>query len=44
MIIIKDCGFNWYNRASFEKEGGAKDHWFVGYTFQLVGAIWLGYD
>ena len=24
--------------------GGAKDHWFVGYTPQLVGAIWLGYD
>jgi penicillin-binding protein 2A len=28
----------------FEKEGGAKDHWFIGYTPQLVGAIWLGYD
>jgi penicillin-binding protein 2A len=23
---------------------GAKDHWFVGYTPQLVGAVWLGYD
>jgi len=23
---------------------GAKDHWFVGYTPDLVGAIWLGYD
>ena len=26
------------------EEGGSKDHWFVGYTSQLVGAIWLGYD
>jgi penicillin-binding protein 2A len=23
---------------------GAKDQWFVGYTNNLVGAIWLGYD
>jgi penicillin-binding protein 2A len=23
---------------------GAKDHWFVGYTPELVGAVWLGYD
>lgn len=28
----------------FASSGGAKDHWFVGYTPQLVGAIWLGYD
>ncbi|WP_337098324.1 transglycosylase domain-containing protein [Paenibacillus sp. YIM B09110] len=25
-------------------EQGAKDNWFVGYTPQLVGAVWLGYD
>ncbi|MDQ0112077.1 transglycosylase domain-containing protein [Paenibacillus harenae] len=25
-------------------ETGAKDNWFVGYTPQLVGAVWLGYD
>ncbi len=24
--------------------GGAKDSWFVGYTPDLVGAIWVGYD
>jgi len=24
--------------------GGAKDAWFVGYTPELVGAVWLGYD
>ncbi|RJE87007.1 PBP1A family penicillin-binding protein [Paenibacillus sp. 1011MAR3C5] len=24
--------------------GGARDNWFVGYTPQLVGAVWLGYD
>ncbi|WP_168123151.1 PBP1A family penicillin-binding protein [Paenibacillus sp. HB172176] len=23
---------------------GIKDNWFVGYTPQLVGAVWLGYD
>jgi len=23
---------------------GAKDHWFVGYTPQIAGAVWLGYD
>ncbi|WP_424767158.1 transglycosylase domain-containing protein [Paenibacillus sp. sgz302251] len=23
---------------------GAKDNWFVGYTPQLVSAVWLGYD
>nr|WP_263328629.1 PBP1A family penicillin-binding protein [Neobacillus sp. Marseille-Q6967] len=23
---------------------GTKDHWFVGYTPDIVGAIWLGYD
>lgn len=23
---------------------GAKDNWFAGYTPQLVGAVWLGYD
>ena len=23
---------------------GAKDSWFVGYTPDLVGAIWVGYD
>lgn len=28
----------------FANESGAKDHWFVGYTPSLVGAVWLGYD
>ncbi|MGG3928001.1 PBP1A family penicillin-binding protein [Metabacillus fastidiosus] len=28
----------------FSTENGAKDHWFVGYTPQIVGAVWLGYD
>lgn len=28
----------------FSTQNGAKDHWFVGYTPQVVGAIWLGYD
>lgn len=28
----------------FDSNGGSNDHWFVGYTPELVGAIWLGYD
>ena len=28
----------------FPGVAGSKDHWFVGYTPDLVGAIWLGYD
>lgn len=28
----------------FENAGGAKDHWFVGYTPEIVGAVWMGYD
>jgi penicillin-binding protein 2A len=28
----------------FANDGGTKDHWFVGYTPNLVGAVWLGYD
>lgn len=28
----------------FAIENGAKDHWFIGYTPEIVGAIWMGYD
>ncbi|MFD2444242.1 PBP1A family penicillin-binding protein [Bacillus sp. CGMCC 1.16607] len=28
----------------YENINGTKDQWFVGYTPNLVGAIWLGYD
>ncbi|MFF3024830.1 transglycosylase domain-containing protein [Gottfriedia sp. NPDC057948] len=28
----------------FSTVNGAKDHWFVGYTPNIVGAVWLGYD
>ncbi|MEH7885108.1 PBP1A family penicillin-binding protein [Bacillus sp. JJ1609] len=28
----------------FGNEEGTKDHWFVGYTPEMVGAIWMGYD
>jgi penicillin-binding protein 2A len=31
-------------QLSFNADNGAKDHWFVGYTPQVVGAVWLGYD
>ncbi|WP_338452424.1 PBP1A family penicillin-binding protein [Niallia oryzisoli] len=26
------------------QQDGAKDHWFVGFTPEITGAIWLGYD
>lgn len=32
------------SQLPFENGGGAKDHWFVGYTPEIVGAIWMGYD
>ncbi len=28
----------------FDAPNGTKDQWFVGYTPNLVGAVWLGYD
>lgn len=28
----------------FSNTNGTKDHWFVGYTPEIVGAVWLGYD
>ncbi|MBO9130873.1 PBP1A family penicillin-binding protein [Bacillus sp. 165] len=28
----------------FANLNGAKDHWFIGYTPNIVGAVWLGYD
>lgn len=28
----------------FANEEGTKDHWFVGYTPEIVGAVWMGYD
>ncbi|MBN8209263.1 PBP1A family penicillin-binding protein [Bacillus sp. NTK071] len=31
--------------TSYEKvPGGARDAWFVGFTPELVGAVWIGYD
>ncbi|MFD2443051.1 transglycosylase domain-containing protein [Bacillus sp. CGMCC 1.16607] len=31
-------------QVPIEGINGVKDQWFVGYTPQLVGAIWVGYD
>jgi penicillin-binding protein 2A len=31
-------------QVPIEGINGVKDQWFVGYTPQLVGAVWLGYD
>lgn len=28
----------------FANEAGTKDHWFVGYSPEMVGAVWMGYD
>lgn len=28
----------------FANDEGTMDHWFVGYSPQIVGAIWMGYD
>lgn len=28
----------------FANEAGTKEHWFVGYTPEIVGAVWMGYD
>ncbi|WP_281292947.1 transglycosylase domain-containing protein, partial [Bacillus marasmi] len=28
----------------FANSTGTKDHWFVGFTPEIVGAVWLGYD
>ncbi|MCH7322688.1 PBP1A family penicillin-binding protein [Solibacillus sp. MA9] len=41
---IEIAGKTGTTQLPFLADGGAKDHWFVGYTPQLVGAIWLGYD
>jgi len=31
-------------QVPIEGINGTKDQWFVGYTPQLVGAVWVGYD
>lgn len=30
--------------APFGNNRGTKDHWFVGYSPEIVGAVWMGYD
>lgn len=41
---VEVAGKTGTTQLPFENGGGAKDHWFVGYTPELVGAVWLGYD
>ncbi|EAF7114377.1 penicillin-binding protein 1A [Listeria monocytogenes] len=31
-------------QVPFDDTSGTKDQWFVGYTPNLVGAVWMGYD
>ena len=41
---VEVAGKTGSTQLPFENEAGTKDHWFVGYTPELVGAVWLGYD
>ncbi|EUJ33613.1 penicillin-binding protein [Listeria floridensis FSL S10-1187] len=31
-------------QVPFDDKNGTKDQWFIGYTPNLVGAVWIGYD
>ncbi|MFD1739488.1 transglycosylase domain-containing protein [Bacillus salitolerans] len=42
---IEIAGKTGTTQVPFEgTNGGSKDHWFVGYTPEIVGAVWLGYE
>ena len=41
---INVAGKTGTTQLPFPGVAGSKDHWFVGYTPDIVGAIWLGYD
>ncbi|WP_153731814.1 transglycosylase domain-containing protein [Sporosarcina obsidiansis] len=44
MSGIEVAGKTGTNQLPFSEVDGSKDHWFVGYTPDIVGAVWLGYD
>lgn len=41
---VEIAGKTGSTQLPYEDINGTKDQWFVGYTPNLVGAIWLGYD
>lgn len=41
---VEIAGKTGSTQLPYEDINGTKDQWFVGYTQNLVGAIWLGYD
>ncbi|MBD7985752.1 PBP1A family penicillin-binding protein [Sporosarcina sp. Sa2YVA2] len=41
---IEIAGKTGTTQLPFTGVEGSKDHWFVGYTPDIVGAVWLGYD
>ena len=41
---IEIAGKTGSTQLPYNEINGTKDQWFVGYTPNLVGAIWLGYD
>ncbi|MBB4825897.1 penicillin-binding protein 2A [Sporosarcina luteola] len=41
---IEVAGKTGTTQLPFTGVDGSKDHWFVGYTPDIVGAVWLGYD
>lgn len=41
---VKIAGKTGSTQLPYDDLNGTKDQWFVGYTPNIVGAIWLGYD
>lgn len=41
---VEVAGKTGTTQLPFTGVDGSKDHWFVGYTPDIVGAVWLGYD
>ncbi|EGQ20299.1 penicillin-binding protein 2A [Sporosarcina newyorkensis 2681] len=41
---IEVAGKTGTTQLPFTGVDGSKDHWFVGYTPDIVGAVWLGYN
>lgn len=41
---VQIAGKTGSTQLPYEDIKGTKDQWFVGYTANLVGAVWLGYD
>lgn len=41
---VEIAGKTGSTQLPYEDVNGSKDQWFVGYTPNVVGAVWLGYD